>query len=174
MNVILLSSSILRRDRARVQSTRAGLAAALLVAGVLAGCGDTPTAQAPAAPQASKGAAAPADPNVVAAPAALAERLELGRVERRAVAEPLSVVGRIDFDEQSVARIGASVTGRITDLAGALGMTVTAEGIEEADQATALTALGCSRMQGYLFSRPMPAVELTELLARQDRDRVLR
>jgi cobalt-zinc-cadmium efflux system membrane fusion protein len=126
MNVILRSSSILRRDRAPMQSTRASLAAALVVAGMLAGCGDKPAAQAPAAPPASKGAAAPADPNVVAAPAALAERLELGRVERRAVAEPLSVVGRIDFDEQSVARIGASVTGRITDLAGALGQSVRA------------------------------------------------
>ncbi len=60
----------------------------------------------------------------------------------------------------------------VIDLARALGMTVTAEGIEEADQATALTALGCSRMQGYLFSRPMPATELTELLGRQAGDRV--
>ena len=49
MNVILRSSSILRRDRAPMQSTRAGLAAALVVAGMLAGCGDKPAAQAPAA-----------------------------------------------------------------------------------------------------------------------------
>ncbi|MCX7200804.1 MAG: efflux RND transporter periplasmic adaptor subunit [Burkholderiales bacterium] len=40
--------------------------------------------------------------------------------------EPLSVVGRIDFDEQSVSRIGSSVTGRITELAVTPGQTVAA------------------------------------------------
>jgi EAL domain-containing protein (putative c-di-GMP-specific phosphodiesterase class I) len=48
-------------------------------------------------------------------------------------------------------------------------MSVTAEGIEAVEQADALTALGCHRVQGYLFSRPMPAAEVTELLRRQDR-----
>jgi len=116
-----------RIDRGlRAPSSRAGLAVALLLTGVLAGCGDRPADPAAAAAVSAKAATAPADPNVVAAPPSLAERLELGRVERRPVTEPLSVVGRIDFDEQSVARIGASVTGRITDLAGALGQSVRA------------------------------------------------
>jgi cobalt-zinc-cadmium efflux system membrane fusion protein len=105
---------------------QAVLLAGLLLAAALAGCGDKPAAQASAAAAAAKAAAPPADPNLVAAPKALAERLEVQRVVRRPVSEPLSVVGRIDFDEQSVARIGASVTGRITDLAGALGQTVRA------------------------------------------------
>jgi membrane fusion protein, heavy metal efflux system len=105
---------------------QAVLLAGLLLAAALAGCGDKPAAQSSAAAAAAKAAASPADPNLVAAPKALAERLEVQRVVRRPVSEPLSVVGRIDFDEQSVARIGASVTGRITDLAGALGQTVRA------------------------------------------------
>jgi cobalt-zinc-cadmium efflux system membrane fusion protein len=102
------------------------LLAGVLLVGALAGCGDKSAEQASASAAAAKAAAPPADPNLVAAPQALADRLEVQRVERRPISEPLSVVGRIDFDEQSVARIGASVTGRITDLAGALGQTVRA------------------------------------------------
>jgi cobalt-zinc-cadmium efflux system membrane fusion protein len=101
------------------------LAAALLVAAALTACGDKQDAPAPAA-SAAKPAGTPSDPNVVAAPATLAERLVVKPVERRPVTEPLEVVGRIDFDEQSVARIGASVTGRVTELTGALGQNVRA------------------------------------------------
>jgi cobalt-zinc-cadmium efflux system membrane fusion protein len=103
---------------------RVAIAAAVAVA--LAACGDKEASPpAAAAGDAAKGAArTPSDPNLVAAPAALVERLQLAPVERRPVSEPLSVVGRIDFDEQTVARIGASVTGRVTELAGAVGQSV--------------------------------------------------
>jgi cobalt-zinc-cadmium efflux system membrane fusion protein len=103
-------------------------AIAVLIALALAGCGDK--AEAPTAAEAASAAAtatkAPADPNLVAPPKTLAERLELRTIERRPVTEPLEVAGRIDFDEQSVARIGATVTGRVTELQGALGQTVRA------------------------------------------------
>jgi len=115
-----------RPGRAPALARHAVLLAGVLLVGALAGCGDKSAEQASAAAAAAKAAAPPADPNLVAAPQALADRLEVQRVERRPISEPLSVVGRIDFDEQSVARIGASVTGRITDLAGALGQTVRA------------------------------------------------
>jgi EAL domain-containing protein (putative c-di-GMP-specific phosphodiesterase class I) len=62
-----------------------------------------------------------------------------------------------------------AIVRSVIALATALGMSVTAEGIEVVEQADALTALGCHRVQGYLFSRPMPAAEVTELLRRQDR-----
>ncbi len=104
---------------------RASIAVALATA--LAACGDkeaAPAAGAPA-PDAAKGAPrAPSDPMLVAAPRSLVERLQVAPVERRPVSEPLSVVGRIDFDEQTVARIGASVTGRVTELSGAVGQSV--------------------------------------------------
>ncbi|MBI2705266.1 MAG: EAL domain-containing protein [Actinobacteria bacterium] len=53
----------------------------------------------------------------------------------------------------------AIVEASIT-LAAALDLTVTAEGIESVGQADAIAGLGCTRGQGFLFSRPLPADEL--------------
>jgi EAL domain-containing protein (putative c-di-GMP-specific phosphodiesterase class I) len=39
-------------------------------------------------------------------------------------------------------------------------MTTTAEGVETEQQRQLLAALGCSEMQGYLFSAAKPAAEL--------------
>jgi len=49
--------------------------------------------------------------------------------------------------------------------ASALGLSVTAEGVETADQFERLRALGCPQGQGFLFSRPVPAAALRSLLA---------
>jgi diguanylate cyclase (GGDEF)-like protein/PAS domain S-box-containing protein len=49
--------------------------------------------------------------------------------------------------------------------ASALGLSVTAEGVETADQFERLRALGCPLGQGFLFSRPVAASELPTLLA---------
>jgi diguanylate cyclase (GGDEF)-like protein len=46
----------------------------------------------------------------------------------------------------------------------ALGMTVTAEGIETAGHEQTLRDLGCDHGQGYLFARPVPAAGVTRLL----------
>jgi EAL domain-containing protein (putative c-di-GMP-specific phosphodiesterase class I) len=46
-----------------------------------------------------------------------------------------------------------------------LELEVVAEGVETADVLADLQALGCDRVQGYLFSRPLPPQELTEWLA---------
>ena len=48
----------------------------------------------------------------------------------------------------------------------ALGLSVIAEGVEDESHAVHLRALGCSRMQGYLFARPMPAAQM-DLFLRQ-------
>jgi EAL domain-containing protein (putative c-di-GMP-specific phosphodiesterase class I) len=47
-------------------------------------------------------------------------------------------------------------------LAAAFGLDVIGEGIETEEQAAQLFALGCSRAQGYLFSRPLPASAFEE------------
>jgi len=45
-----------------------------------------------------------------------------------------------------------------------LGMRVVAEGVETVIQAELLAELKCDELQGYLFSRPMPAGEVASYL----------
>jgi EAL domain-containing protein (putative c-di-GMP-specific phosphodiesterase class I) len=52
----------------------------------------------------------------------------------------------------------------ITLLAHAWGMAVTAEGVETADQAEALKAIGCDYAQGFHFGRPVAAAEALQFL----------
>ena len=58
----------------------------------------------------------------------------------------------------------SAVVKAITDLAAALDMETTAEGVEQAEQVEALRAFGCTNVQGYLFSRPVPAGEVLPML----------
>jgi diguanylate cyclase (GGDEF)-like protein/PAS domain S-box-containing protein len=53
------------------------------------------------------------------------------------------------------------------DLARTFTLTTTAEGVETDAQLDALLALGCHLGQGYLFSPPVPADEITSRLAQQ-------
>ncbi|MBS7698092.1 MULTISPECIES: EAL domain-containing protein [unclassified Chelatococcus] len=53
----------------------------------------------------------------------------------------------------------------IVHLGRALGLTVTAEGVETQEQLEFLRALGCHELQGYLFSKPVAAEDIDELLA---------
>lgn len=55
----------------------------------------------------------------------------------------------------------------ILTMSGQLGLHTVAEGIERDVQAQALTSLGCTVGQGYLFSRPMDPDEIAALLAAQ-------
>jgi diguanylate cyclase (GGDEF)-like protein/PAS domain S-box-containing protein len=48
----------------------------------------------------------------------------------------------------------------VRDIAHGLNMTVTAEGVETADQAALLQEIGCDEFQGYLFSRPLSRPDL--------------
>lgn len=52
----------------------------------------------------------------------------------------------------------------IIGIAQGLGLNLIAEGIETECQMKALYELGCDEMQGYLFSRPVPAAEVEKLL----------
>jgi diguanylate cyclase (GGDEF)-like protein len=52
----------------------------------------------------------------------------------------------------------------LATLAGQLGLTVTAEGVELASQCAELKNIGCDLAQGYLFARPVAASEATEYL----------
>ena len=53
--------------------------------------------------------------------------------------------------------------GTIIGAAHALGHAIVAEGVEEEDQVKVLSALGSDLIQGYHFSRPVPADEIPDL-----------
>lgn len=58
----------------------------------------------------------------------------------------------------------------IVGMGHALSLQVVAEGVESASQAGRLAAYGCDALQGYLFAKPMAAVELEQWFA-EDADR---
>jgi diguanylate cyclase (GGDEF)-like protein len=59
-----------------------------------------------------------------------------------------------------------------TTLSEKLGMGTTAEGVETAEQMEMLRAEGCTEMQGFHISPPLPAGEVRDLLARHAQRRV--
>lgn len=52
-------------------------------------------------------------------------------------------------------------------MAHGLGLTVVAEGVETKHQLKHLEQQGCELAQGYLFSRPIPAEQMTHLLQKE-------
>jgi EAL domain-containing protein (putative c-di-GMP-specific phosphodiesterase class I) len=57
-----------------------------------------------------------------------------------------------------------AITRAIINMAKALGMTVVAEGVENTEQQAFLRRHACDEMQGFLFSKPVPAIEVPEFL----------
>ncbi|WP_337059315.1 putative bifunctional diguanylate cyclase/phosphodiesterase [Kineococcus sp. G2] len=55
----------------------------------------------------------------------------------------------------------AALVRTVLGLARALGLETVAEGVENGEHARALRELGCDRAQGYHWSRPVPAAELS-------------
>ena len=68
------------------------------------------------------------------------------------------------FIQNLLTREGASaIVHAITELANALGIETTAEGVEETAQLMELRAHGCSSVQGFLFAEPMSVSEVDKL-----------
>jgi diguanylate cyclase (GGDEF)-like protein len=77
-----------------------------------------------------------------------------------------SFVKNLMVDEGSRAIVRA-----VMGLGAAFGLTTTAEGVETAEQMACLDLEGCSEVQGYLYSRPVPADEVMTLLARLESEK---
>ncbi|MEM9224827.1 MAG: EAL domain-containing protein, partial [Pseudomonadota bacterium] len=76
---------------------------------------------------------------------------------------------RIKIDRQFCARVAQSKEARdivrlTVALAKSLGISVTAEGVEDFETAERLAGLGCDMLQGYLFGKPCPATAFPTLL----------
>jgi len=56
-----------------------------------------------------------------------------------------------------------NIVRAVAALASGMGMTATAEGVETREQLDSITSEGCTEMQGFLFSKPLPAREIERL-----------
>jgi len=74
-------------------------------------------------------------------------------------------VDRAFVSELGVSRQGGAVCRAIVALGQSLGVQVLAEGVETQAQAAALLGIGCRVMQGFLFSRPVPAPHVPAAIA---------
>ncbi len=75
----------------------------------------------------------------------------------------------LKIDRSFVSRISdpsakSEIVRMIVSLAHALGVEVVAEGIEVRAQRDALLEMGCTKMQGFLFGRPIPEPEIAALV----------
>jgi diguanylate cyclase (GGDEF)-like protein/PAS domain S-box-containing protein len=84
----------------------------------------------------------------------------------------LSYLKRFPFNKIKIDRcfvsdieVGGSsaIVQAVVNIAAASNMTTTAEGVETGQQQALLRQLGCTEMQGYLFSAPKPAAEIRKL-----------
>ena len=86
----------------------------------------------------------------------------------------LSYLQRFPFDKIKIDRCfvdhiteqegSSSIVQAVLDLAAARHMKTTAEGVETEEQRRLLRSLGCTEMQGFLFSKARPVSEINELL----------
>jgi len=92
----------------------------------------------------------------------------------------LSYLKRFPFDKIKIDRcfvsdiveIGGSsaIVQAVVNIAAARNMTTTAEGVETSEQKEILRALGCTEMQGYLFSAAKPGTEVRKLFVARSED----
>ncbi len=83
-------------------------------------------------------------------------------------------INRVKIDQSFIANLGVSDDAEafivaIVKLARALGLSVIAEGVETAAQQQRLMTAGCPDMQGYLFSKPVPAAEIDRMCSKPRR-----
>jgi cobalt-zinc-cadmium efflux system membrane fusion protein len=90
-----------------------------------------------------------ADALQVVVPESLKAQIQVAEVQSQDVSDTLRVAGQIDFNEQALTRIGASVTGRVTQIQAHLGNTV--------DKGDTLAQINSSELSGsqlaYLKAR---------------------
>jgi len=80
---------------------------------------------------------------------------------------------KLKLDRSFVEDIGEDIDGQVIcdatiGLAHALGLTLVAEGVETEAQLDYLKARGCDLVQGYLFSRPLPAAEVEAVIRQRN------
>ena len=81
-------------------------------------------------------------------------------------------IDEIKIDQSFVAAMAHpggddTIVRSVIDLGHNLGLAVVAEGVEDTETLVRLRDMGCDRAQGFLFSHPLPAEDLAEVLHSQ-------
>lgn len=81
-------------------------------------------------------------------------------------------VDMLKIDRSFISRLGensedTAIVQTVISLAKTLGLAVTAEGVENQEQISALLQLGCPLIQGFFFAQPLSSVDLEEHLRRR-------
>ncbi len=76
---------------------------------------------------------------------------------------------RVKIDQSFVRELGKqtdcmAIVRAVATLGNDLGMAITAEGVETPQQLETLERAGCTEVQGYLFSRPVPGYRVVDLM----------
>jgi EAL domain-containing protein (putative c-di-GMP-specific phosphodiesterase class I) len=79
---------------------------------------------------------------------------------------------RIKIDRCFISGLGSNseskaIVKAVAGLAESLSMTTTAEGVETQVQLDQVRELGCTDVQGYFYSKPVPVEDLTKMFARR-------
>jgi predicted signal transduction protein with EAL and GGDEF domain len=80
---------------------------------------------------------------------------------------------KIKIDRSFIKDLGeegdcSAIVKAVAGLGAALKMTITAEGVETADQVRLVRALGCTEVQGYYFGRPTTAEKFLDLIHEEE------
>ncbi|TAK09793.1 MAG: EAL domain-containing protein, partial [Candidatus Manganitrophaceae bacterium] len=83
-------------------------------------------------------------------------------------------IGKLKVDQLFVRNMttdpnDAVIAQTVVAMAHSLRLKAIAEGVETESQLAFLRSIGCDEMQGFLFSRPLPAEEATQLQAQKKR-----
>ena len=78
-----------------------------------------------------------------------------------------SFVSGIPFDKDDM-----NITQAIIGLADSLELDVIAEGVETKEQAEFLVKEGCKKVQGYLYSLPLTAVDMEEWMSKNTHKKI--
>ncbi len=78
-------------------------------------------------------------------------------------------IDEVKIDRSFIARLGSepeesAIVAAVVSLGHGLGVTVTGEGVETAEQVDLLRTLGVDAAQGFFFAPPQPAIDLTARL----------
>jgi len=84
-------------------------------------------------------------------------------------------VDKIKIDKSFVQNLGitedaAAIVECVSRLGRALGLTVTAEGVETGEQHRFVRAAGCHQLQGFLFSPPVTSERISDLVRPAETD----